>query len=101
MHLILMTSLLQATPVRGHRPHIVNVDQVRTFRRDARGNLEAELLDGARVPVSRAKAQEIRSLGGSATSRFTGISRRAPGRGEGWLVRLLDTMSNILLHCVQ
>jgi two-component system LytT family response regulator len=49
--------------VRVHRTHIVNLDQVRTFRRDARGNLEAELLDGARVPVSRARAQELRSLG--------------------------------------
>jgi two-component system LytT family response regulator len=49
--------------VRVHRAHIVNLDQVRAFRRDARGNLEAELLDGARVPVSRARAQEIRSLG--------------------------------------
>ena len=49
--------------VRVHRTHIVNLDQVRAFRRDARGNLEAELLDGARVPVSRTKAQEIRSLG--------------------------------------
>ena len=49
--------------VRVHRTHIVNLDQVRAFRRDARGNLEAELLDGARVPVSRARAQEIRSLG--------------------------------------
>jgi len=48
---------------RVHRAHIVNLDQVRAFRRDARGNLEAELLDGARVPVSRARAQEIRSLG--------------------------------------
>lgn len=49
--------------VRVHRTHIVNLDQVRAFRRDVRGNLEAELLDGARVPVSRARAQEIRSLG--------------------------------------
>lgn len=48
---------------RVHRTHIVNLDQVRAFRRDPRGNLEAELLDGARVPVSRAKAQEFRSLG--------------------------------------
>lgn len=48
---------------RVHRAHIVNLDHVRAFRRDARGNLEAELLDGARVPVSRSKAQEIRSLG--------------------------------------
>ena len=49
--------------VRVHRTHIVNLDQVRAFRRDARGNLEAELLDGARVPVSRARAQEVRKLG--------------------------------------
>ena len=49
--------------VRVHRAHIVNLDQVRAFKRDAGGNLEAELLDGARVPVSRARAQEIRSLG--------------------------------------
>ncbi|HEU4562546.1 MAG TPA: LytTR family DNA-binding domain-containing protein [Longimicrobium sp.] len=49
--------------VRVHRTHIVNLDHVRAFRRDARGNLEAELLDGARVPVSRARAQELRSLG--------------------------------------
>lgn len=49
--------------VRVHRAHMVNLDHVRAFRRDARGNLEAELLDGVRVPVSRARAQEIRSLG--------------------------------------
>jgi two-component system LytT family response regulator len=48
---------------RVHRAHIVNLDFVKTFKRDARGNLEAELLDGARVPVSRGRAQEIRSLG--------------------------------------
>jgi len=49
--------------VRVHRTHIVNLDQVRAFKRDTGGNLEAELLDGARVPVSRARAQEIRSVG--------------------------------------
>jgi two-component system LytT family response regulator len=49
--------------VRVHRAHIVNLDQVRGFKRDAAGNLEAELIDGARVPVSRARAQELRSLG--------------------------------------
>jgi two-component system LytT family response regulator len=48
---------------RVHRAHIVNLDQVRAFKRDAAGNLEAELLDGARVPVSRARAQELRSAG--------------------------------------
>jgi two-component system, LytTR family, response regulator len=49
--------------VRVHRAHIVNLDHVRAFKRDSRGNLEAELVDGRRVPVSRARAQEIRSLG--------------------------------------
>ena len=48
---------------RVHRAHIVNLEQVRAFRPDAAGNLEAEMLDGSRVPVSRARAQEIRSLG--------------------------------------
>ena len=49
--------------VRVHRAHIVNLDHVRAFKRDTRGNLEAELADGRRVPVSRARAQELRSLG--------------------------------------
>jgi two-component system LytT family response regulator len=49
--------------VRVHRAHVVNLDHVRAFRRDPRGNLEAEFADGRRVPVSRARAQELRSLG--------------------------------------
>jgi two-component system LytT family response regulator len=49
--------------VRVHRAHMVNLDHVRAFKRDARGNLEAEMADGARVPVSRARAQELRGLG--------------------------------------
>ena len=49
--------------VRVHRAHVVNLEQVKAFRRDASGNMEAELLDGARVPVSRARAQELRSVG--------------------------------------
>ena len=49
--------------VRVHRAHIVNLDRVRAFKRDNRGNLEAELVDGRRVPVSRARAQELRGLG--------------------------------------
>lgn len=49
--------------VRVHRSHVVNLDHVRAFKRDAGGNLEAELVDGRRVPVSRARAQELRSLG--------------------------------------
>jgi two-component system LytT family response regulator len=46
-----------------HRAHIVNLDHVRAFRPDDRGGLEAELIDGTRVPVSRARAQELRSAG--------------------------------------
>ena len=49
--------------VQVHRAHAVNLDHVREFKRDPRGNLEAELRDGTRVPVSRARAQEVRSLG--------------------------------------
>jgi two-component system LytT family response regulator len=49
--------------VRVHRAHIVNLDHVRAFRSDARGNLEAELADGTRTPVSRARAQVLRSMG--------------------------------------
>ena len=49
--------------VRVHRAHIVNLDHVRAFKRDARGNLHAEFVNGRRVPVSRARAQELRSLG--------------------------------------
>lgn len=49
--------------VRVHRAHIVSLEHVRAFRSDTRGGLEAELLDGTRVPVSRARAQELRSVG--------------------------------------
>ena len=49
--------------VRVHRTHLVNLDHVRSFKRDERGNLEAELNDGTRVPVSRSRAQVLRSLG--------------------------------------
>ena len=48
---------------RVHRAHIVSLDHVRTFKRDSRGNLEAELVNGRRVPVSRSRAQELRRLG--------------------------------------
>jgi two-component system LytT family response regulator len=49
--------------LRVHRAHMVNLEHVRAFKRDARGNLEAEMADGERIPVSRSRAQEIRSLG--------------------------------------
>jgi two-component system LytT family response regulator len=45
-----------------HRAHIVNLDQVSAFRKTGRG-LFAELRNGARLPVSRERAKEIRSLG--------------------------------------
>ena len=48
---------------RVHRAHIVNLDHVKAFKRDARGNLEAEMADGARIPVSRSRAQVLRGLG--------------------------------------
>lgn len=46
-----------------HRTHIVNLDQVRAFRREARGGLTAELLDGTRLPVSRTRAKGLREQG--------------------------------------
>ena len=49
--------------LRVHRAHIVNLDQVGAFRRDPRGSLVAVLADGTQVPVSRARAQELRGLG--------------------------------------
>jgi two-component system LytT family response regulator len=66
LHLTLSRLEERLDPVRFsriHRAHLVNLDHVRAFRRDPRGNLEAELADGRRVPVSRARAQELRSLG--------------------------------------
>jgi len=56
---------------RVHRAHIVNLDHVFAFRPDDRGGLEAELVDGTLVPVSRARAQELRSAGRSAWRRRT------------------------------
>ena len=48
--------------VRIHRAHLVNLDHVVAFRRDLAGSVHAELRDGMRVPVSRAKARELRDL---------------------------------------
>jgi two-component system LytT family response regulator len=45
-----------------HRTHIVNLDHVAAFRRQLTGQVVAELTDGTRLPVSRAKAQELRQL---------------------------------------
>ena len=66
LHLSLSSLVARLDPKRFtqvHRAHVVNLDHVKAFKRDARGNLEAELADGSRVPVSRARAQELRSLG--------------------------------------
>jgi two-component system LytT family response regulator len=49
--------------LRIHRAHIVNLDHVRAFRRESRGNLVAELADGGCVPVSRSRASALRALG--------------------------------------
>jgi two-component system LytT family response regulator len=43
-----------------HRTHIVNLDHVEAFRRKDEGGLTAQLRDGVELPVSRAKAQELR-----------------------------------------
>jgi two-component system LytT family response regulator len=48
--------------VRIHRTHIVNLDHVAAFRRQLTGHYVAELRDGTRLPISRAKAQELRQL---------------------------------------
>lgn len=45
-----------------HRTHIVNLDRVVAFRRQLAGQVIAEMRDGTRLPVSRAKAQELRHL---------------------------------------
>ena len=66
LHLSLSRLVTRLDPKRFaqvHRAHVVNLDHVRAFKRDVRGNLEAELNDGTRVPVSRARAQELRSAG--------------------------------------
>jgi two-component system LytT family response regulator len=49
--------------VRLHRTHIVNLAHVVAFRPLGKGRLAAELRDGTRLPVSRAKGQTVRDLG--------------------------------------
>lgn len=45
-----------------HRAHLVNLDRVAAFRRQADGRVVAELRDGTKLAVSRARAQELRGL---------------------------------------
>lgn len=49
--------------VRVHRAHIVNLEHVAGFRSADGGRLVAELRDGTRVPVSRSRSRELRTLG--------------------------------------
>jgi two-component system LytT family response regulator len=46
-----------------HRGCVVNLDHVAAFRRVEGGRLVAEMRGGARLTVSRARSQELRSLG--------------------------------------
>jgi two-component system LytT family response regulator len=58
----LETRLDPARFTRIHRAYIVNLDHVTAFRRSPGGALHAELADGTRLPVSRARARELRGL---------------------------------------
>jgi len=65
LHLSLARLELRLDPkrfLRIHRAHVVNLDFVRAFRRGAGGQLVAEISDGTRLPVSRARAQQLRHL---------------------------------------
>jgi two-component system LytT family response regulator len=48
--------------LRIHRTHIVNLDHVATFRRLGKDRLVAVLTDGAELPVSRTRAQDLKGL---------------------------------------
>ena len=47
--------------IRIHRTYLINLDHVTAFRRQPDARLIAELADGTHLPVSRAKAQELRT----------------------------------------
>lgn len=56
-------SRLDATRfVRAHRSAIVNIERVREFRTEHRGELEVVLRDGTRVPVSRRRRERVSEL---------------------------------------
>jgi two-component system LytT family response regulator len=48
--------------VRIHRAHIVNLDHVATFFRQLDGQVIARMRDGTKLPVSRARAKELREM---------------------------------------
>ena len=48
--------------LRIHRAHVINLDFVRAFRRGERRQLVAEMINGTKLPVSRARAQQLRHL---------------------------------------
>jgi two-component system LytT family response regulator len=65
LHLSLHQLEQRLDPVRFsriHRTHIVNLDHVTAFRRQPGGRLIAELVNGEKLQVSRAKAQDLRGL---------------------------------------
>lgn len=49
--------------VRIHRTHIVNLAHVNAFRPRGKGQLVAEMADGSRISVSRARSRVVRELG--------------------------------------
>ena len=48
--------------VRIHRTHIVNLDFVKAFRRQGKGQFAAVMTDGTRLVVSRNRAKDLRGL---------------------------------------
>jgi two-component system, LytTR family, response regulator len=48
--------------LRVHRSHIVNFDHVERMRLLDSGRIEVQMKDGATVPVSRLRSQELRRL---------------------------------------
>jgi len=58
----LETQLPNPPFLRGHRSHIVNLDYVERIDTIENSRLEIRMTDGAVVPVSRVRAQSIRSM---------------------------------------
>jgi DNA-binding LytR/AlgR family response regulator len=58
----LETELPNPPFLRVHRSHIVNLDYVERIDTIENSRLEVRMTDGAVVPVSRVRAQDIRSM---------------------------------------